>query len=84
MTWRVGDLVDDLPETRGGARRDRTVGGAVDVARANPRRWVVAMLDERQGARTWIVRRHPELMVATRQLEHNRPGRVTVFVRYDP
>lgn len=81
MRYAVGDVIEDLPETRGGPRDTKDVDFAYPVALSNPGKWVVALENEpRPNARNWILRKHPELLVATRQLGHNTEGRVTVFI----
>lgn len=81
MNYAVGTIVKKLPETRGGPRDTKEIDFAYPVARDNPGLWVVALENEpRPNARNWILRKHPELLVATRQLEHNTEGRVTVFI----
>jgi hypothetical protein len=83
MDYVVGQIVEVLPETRGGPLDTKDIDDAFPIAQANPGKWVVALENEpRPNARNWIIRKHPELMVATRQLEHNTEGRVTVFIMY--
>jgi hypothetical protein len=81
VSYKVGDVIPDLPETRGGPRDCKDVDFAYPVAMDNPGKWVVALTNEpRPNARNWILRKHPTLIVATRQLAHNSEGRVTVFI----
>jgi len=79
-------VLKELPETRGGGvRNNRNIAGAYEKAVANPGMWVLASLDEVQtGARNFVLRKHPDVLVATRKLEHNSEGRITVFIMYNP
>jgi len=77
-------VLDSLPETRGGRRRARDMHAVYLTAKRNPGRWVVALLDDTQGSRTWLMRRYPDVTVSTRTLPHNTAGAVTVFVTVDP